>query len=157
MIDASLRIANTDNDIVQPLRAQPRAETAPPAAPGQDVRVTLSAEARAAEQNARIAGPDQGAATQGAADPASASPVQPSAAATRSDAAAGAVSIPATQGESGMAAGLAPARDDLAANLQAPREPDAPTSEGNQAVQLYLENAVRPDNRPAPSALRDSA
>lgn len=39
----------------------------------------------------------------------------------------------------------------------APREPDAATTDRNQAVQLYLENATRPDNQPPPSTIRASA
>lgn len=37
------------------------------------------------------------------------------------------------------------------------REPDASSASTNAALQLYLENAVRPDNQGPPSAFRESA
>lgn len=152
-------LTSVDTARLQAPQLQPRADTAgqrnPPPPATEGVRVSISAEARAAQETARTAAPVQAPDDPTPADvTASANPVQ---AASRSD------SLRTT--DSATAAPAAAAQDALAerasaagATSAAEQEPDAASAAGRSATQLYLENAARPDNQtPAPSSLRTSA
>jgi uncharacterized membrane protein len=159
MIDTSLNVPNIGNEPGQPLRQQQRNDDAGPAAARQDVQVSISAEARAAEQAARLAAPGQVAPAQAVAGTQSSAPVQASTAADTVSATASATATPAAQAEAARADRATSAAEpaQTAANLQRPRDPDTSSTEGNQAVELYLANATRPDNQPTSSVIRESA
>ena len=161
MVNTSMGLSNIDAGALQAARPQlrPEADDARQqgnAAPRQDVQVSISAEARAAEQAARLAAPDQASAAPAVGGTLSAAPVQPPTAGDAASAAASASAAPTAQAETARAerttGSAVPAQPP--ANPQRPREPDASSVEGNQAVQLYLDNATRPDNQPAPSMIR---
>lgn len=154
-------LTSADTARVQAPQLQPRGDTAsqrnapPPAA--EDVRVSISAEARAAQETARTAAP-----VQAPNDPtpanetASANPVQ---AASRTDNLRTTDSATASPTTTAQGALAERASTTPAANVRdAEQEPDAASAAGRSATQLYLENAARPDNQaPAPSGLRTSA
>jgi hypothetical protein len=108
--------------------------------PAADVLVSLSAAGQAA---AAPAPADATAAAPPAAPAAIATPVTPAGADARTDRTPDATAAAASHGVAADA-GSAPA----------PREPDGATTQHNQAVQLYLDNAARPDTHPQPSAIR---
>lgn len=164
MVNTSMGLSNVDAGALQSARPQLRPEAGEGRpqgneAPRQDIQVSISAEARAAEQAARLAAPDQASAAQAVAGTQSAAPVQAPTAGDTASAAASASAVPAAQAETARAerttGNAVPPQPP--ANPQRPREPDASSVEGNQAVQLYLDNATRPDNQPAPSVIRETA
>lgn len=130
--------------------ATPASQSAP--APG--VQVTISPEARAAEEAARVTAAAQTseapAAPQGGAQ--SANPVQAAVTEQRTEATVSATSVPAANAEADIAQ-----RANAAPQALQSEAPDASSGESSQALQLYLENAVRPDNQPARSAIRETA
>lgn len=162
----------------QPLRApqKPEGPVAPPPsverreAETADVRVSISAQARAAEAIEREAGPEQAAAAQvnrvpaaESADPvASAERLEAPRAAESASAAEPGREAAAPQGGSPAVRSDAPARaperaeQDARAQGQA-REPDAPSAAKNPAVELYLSNAAAPQTRPPVAPIRASA
>ncbi|HRQ47088.1 MAG TPA: hypothetical protein PK725_09060 [Rhodocyclaceae bacterium] len=164
MVDSLTGLSNVDASALQSARAPLRPEIEDGRQQGnavarQDVQVSISAEARAAEQAARLAAPDQVSAAQAVAGTQSSAPVQASTAADTVSATASATATPAAQAEAARADRTTSAAEpaQAAANLQRPRDPDASSAEGNQAVQLYLANATRPDNQPTASVIRESA
>ncbi|MBI1907610.1 MAG: hypothetical protein HYS20_15440 [Rhodocyclales bacterium] len=154
-------LTGVDSARIQAPRLQPRGETATqrnsPLPAGEDVRVSISAEARAAQEAARTAAPVQGPdATTTADETTSANPVQAASSTDRLRTGESATATPATTAQDALAerANAAPAAD----VRDAGQEPDAASAAGRSATQLYLENATRPDNQaPAPSGLRTSA
>lgn len=154
-------LTSVDTARVQAPQLQPRGDTAtqrnapPPAA--EDVRVSISAEARAAQESARIAAPVQGSdATTAPDETTSANPVRAASSTDRPRTAESATATPPATAQGALAerASTAPAT----AARDAEQEPDAASAAGRNATQLYLENAARPDNQgPAPSGLRTSA
>jgi len=153
-MDTSMGIPDL-NPVTLPATRSQRPEAAfaaiaqPAAASG--TQVSISAEARAAEAAARLAAPDQAgeapALPQGGAQ--STNPVQATAPGELPAAVTSASSAPVETAQAAIA--------ERSAAGPVPREPDAASADRNVAVQLYLENAVRPDNQPSPSAFRESA
>lgn len=164
MVNTSMGLSNVDAGALQPARPQLRPEAGDARPQGnevarQDIQVSISAEARAAEQAARLAAPDQTSAAQAVAGTQSAAPVQAPTTGDAASATPSASAVPATQAEAARAERTT-GREAVAqppANAQLAREPDASSVEGNQAVQLYLDNATHPDNQPAPSVIRETA
>jgi hypothetical protein len=159
-------LSSVDISRLQTPQLQPRGESAaqrnlPPPA-GEDVRVSISAEARAAQESARTTAPVQGPeATTATEETTSANPVQ---AASNTDSlrtAESATATPAANAQEALAdrANAVPANANAAAGVRdAEQAPDAASAVGRSATELYLENANRPDNQaPAPSGLRTSA
>lgn len=150
-------LTSVDTARVQAPQLQPRGDTAtqrnapPPAA--EDVRVSISAEARAAQESARIAAPVQGSdATTAPDETTSANPVRAASSTDRPRTAESATATPTATAQGALAERASTAARD------AEQEPDAASAAGRSATQLYLENAARPDNQgPAPSGLRTSA
>lgn len=154
-------LTSVDTTRVQAPQLQPRGEVAgqrnAPSPAAEDVRVSISAEARAAQESARTTAPVQGPNdTTSPAEAGSANPVQ---AASRNEGLRttdSATASPAANAQSALAerANAAP----TAAARDTGQEPDAASAAGRSATQLYLENANRPDNQPSsPSGLRTSA
>ncbi|HRP95995.1 MAG TPA: hypothetical protein PL143_07065 [Rhodocyclaceae bacterium] len=113
--------------------------------PAADVLVSLSAAGQAA---AAPAAANTTEATPAAAPATIATPVTPAGAGARANLTPDPTAAAASRASPGAPdTGSAPA----------PREPDGATTQHNQAVQLYLDNAARPDSRPQPSAIRASA
>lgn len=148
-MDTSMRLtAATDSAAVQAARQQrPAADAgAAPAAVSQTppaVQVTISAEARAAAATATE----------------TASPVSPTGAAERPAPSAASTSAPADDAvrlQPGRDAGAEAAAQGVA-TARAAEQPDAASSKGSPAVQLYLDNATRPAGQPTPTVLRTSA
>lgn len=131
-----------------------------------DVRVSISAEARAADEIGRAATLQQTVAVTAPAAPEEAEPVSAPESVARGEAP---VSASATQPgdtlraaapESGLTASrpaeTAAAVAQQGSGRRAP-EPDAPSAANSQAVQLYLENASRTNSQPAVAPIRASA
>ncbi|BAL25739.1 hypothetical protein [Azoarcus sp. KH32C] len=139
---------------------QPQRPERPPQARAQeaeqaDLSVTISDQARAAQQL------DATVAASGAAAAETAPPVDAPPRSERADevhAGAGGNTPPLPPGlavRAEHASATSPA--DPAAPRTPSRQPDEATAAGNQAVQLYLANAAQPENRPRTAPIRASA
>lgn len=157
-MDTSLRLAATDTAAAaaQALRQPRAAGSTPPAAEAGTpveaaVQVSISAEARAAA----ALPPAEAAEAAGATPPVSApSAAERPAAAPAATATPGPASDPAAAATPDAVAG---ARGVATARAQAAEQPDAASASGNQALQLYLDNAERPASQASPTVLRTSA
>jgi hypothetical protein len=146
-----------------PQRAGETAAAAPAGGVEPDVRVSISAEARAAEEAARTRTLLPGGAVTApealeSADPVTApAPVErlrePVAATATQDVAAGRLASPG--GEAGVSRPAEPAAAQGA--REGLREPDAASAANSQAVQLYRENAARAVGQPVAAPIRASA
>lgn len=153
-METSMGILSLNPATLTPTRAQrPEADSASVAQPIADsgTQVSISAEARSAEAAARQAAPGQAseapALPQGGAQ--STNPVQATVPGELPPATTLATSAPVDTAETAIA--------DRGTSNTVQREPDASSASSSVAVQLYLENAVRPDNQASPSAFRESA
>lgn len=172
-MEISSRLSGADLTTLQTARQPQRGGAETPAetrggvqtAETQGVRVTLSAEARAAEQVNRpeVAAPVSAPAT-------AAAPVEAPDAASRLEAPVASADAPvavtasptttsASQAGPASSRPAAPEGNAPAAQVgTAPvAEPDAPTASASAAVQLYRENQRQPDDRPPVSEIRASA
>lgn len=173
-MEISSRLSGADLTGLQTARQPQRAGQETPAetpggvqtAEAQGVRVTLSAEARAAEQASRpeIAAPVS-------APPTAAAPIEASDAASRLEAPVASVDAPVAAAESPTTPSAAPQPGPASRRAEAPEgnattaqvgtapavEPDGPTASANAAVELYRENQRQPDDRPPVSEIRASA
>jgi len=131
-----------------------------------DVRVSISAEARAADEIARAATPQQTVAVTAPVAPEESEPVSAPESVARTETPVSASAAQpgdtrrAADPESGLTAGrsaeTAVAVAQQVSGRRAP-EPDAPSAANSQAVQLYLENASRTNTQPAVAPIRASA
>ncbi|MBW7860761.1 MAG: hypothetical protein KJZ96_07895 [Rhodocyclaceae bacterium] len=158
-----LQSAGIDPTRIQSQRLQPRNETGVPGAASEtatseDVRVSISAQARAFETSARTAAPTQSTPEQtpapdGAAP--GADPVQASVGVRRANVTEGAASTPPSAGEGAIAERAVSAADNSSARAAAP---DGASNDRSEATRLYLANAALPGTPPAPlNGLRTSA
>lgn len=131
--------------------ATPAAQPAPVAS----AQVSISPEARAAEEAARVTSAAQTSEApglpQGGAQ--SANPVQAAATEQRTESVVSTTAVPADSAESEIAQRISAEPQ----ALQSASTPNSSSSETNQALQLYLENAVRPENQQSRSPIRESA